>query len=81
MRQLRFLGLLGCKELAKALSRETPVSFPTVQKLLNEAGLGTKQQRILRLMDQVLANQTLNLSDAQINAIAKAKPSARRKIN
>jgi hypothetical protein len=73
--------LLGCKQLAKALSRETPVSFPTVQKLLNEAGLGKKQQRILRLIDQVVANQTLNLSDTQIIAVAKAKPSAWRKID
>lgn len=73
--------LLGCKQLAKALSRETPVSFPTVQKLLNEAGLGTKHQRIQRIIDQLETSDAPSLSDIQFRALTKAKPSAWRKID
>ena len=73
--------LFGCKQLAKALSRETPVSFPTVQKLLNEAGLGTKHQRIQRIIDQLETSDAPSLSDIQFRALTKAKPSAWRKID
>lgn len=67
----------GCVRLAEQLAKEgTRISSPTVQKLLNQRGLGTSQERLGKLEEMAMGGG-LSLSSDQVRAIERMNPAFR----
>ncbi|WP_168163832.1 hypothetical protein [Jeongeupia sp. USM3] len=62
----------GCARIGKVLS--PPCSGPTAQKILNDAGLTTRQDRIRWLLHRLQENEILTLSPEQAEALAEFEP-------
>ncbi|WP_404425576.1 helix-turn-helix domain-containing protein [Nibricoccus sp. IMCC34717] len=67
----------GCVKLSEQLAREgSRVSGPTVQKILNQRGLGTTEDRLGKLEELAMGGD-LDLSDDQVRAIERMNPAFR----
>lgn len=65
----------GCSSIAKEISRTTPISAPTIQKALNRLSIGSRQARIVHLMNRVISGQIASLSSEQEIAISEINQS------
>ncbi|MCX7830604.1 MAG: IS481 family transposase [Acidobacteria bacterium] len=64
----------GCVRISSQLKLiGVTVSSPTVQKILNQNGLGSKYQRLLKLEEKALS-EGVQLTPVQVAAIEKANP-------
>jgi len=64
----------GCKRISDRLKLQgNYVSGPTVQKILNKHGMGSRYERLLKLEEKALKRK-IELTPEQIKAIEKANP-------
>ena len=64
----------GCNRLSDQLQLEgISVSGPTIQKILEKNGMGSKYERLLTLEEKVLSKE-VELTPEQVKAIEKANP-------
>lgn len=64
----------GCDRLAANMCSESPISGPTVQKLLNQEGLKGRRDRITYLVNTIRSGEIVTLSDEQMHAIGSVSP-------